>query len=166
MNLEIKLDEMAQDIAMRALDEATYEGKTLREWIDLIRIYTKGKGDLISRSALIEILSRNSITSIVTVQDKTILQHIEDAPALDVQPVVHARWKIDCDVHVDYYGETDEDYFIECPICGRKEYNIPTFKAMDGNYEETTKDYPYCHCGARMDGDAHDSGQTPDVDIK
>lgn len=88
MNLEIKLDEMARDIAMRAMDEATYEGKTMREWINLIKMYTKGKGDLISRSALIEILSRNSITSKVIVQDKTILQHIEDAPALYVQPVV------------------------------------------------------------------------------
>lgn len=93
--------------------------------------------DAISRSALIEILSRNSITSIVTVQDKTIMQHIEDAPALDVQPVVHAS-----------LTETgfDEAWcnWGDCTHCGTS--NILHSK--------------YCNeCGARMDGDPHGSGQ-------
>ncbi len=57
MNLKIKMDEMAKDIAMRAMDKYTYEGKTLREWIDLIKVYEEKKDDLISRSAIVNRLS-------------------------------------------------------------------------------------------------------------
>lgn len=44
MNLEIKLDEMARDIARRAMNETTYEGKTLREWINLCKAYAIANG--------------------------------------------------------------------------------------------------------------------------
>lgn len=49
--------------------------------------------DAISRSAVLEIFERNSITDLIVVGDKTVKQHIYDAPALDVEPVVHAKWK-------------------------------------------------------------------------
>lgn len=55
---------------------------------------------------------------------------IEEAPTIDAAPIVHARWKM-----------TDSPY---CSHCNR----IAVMK------------YRYCpSCGARMDGEAHDSGQ-------
>lgn len=54
-------------------------------------------------------------------------------PAVDVQPVCHGRWII----------ADDEEHFIAvCSECGRTEDS------------RDIKDMPYCHCGARMDGDA------------
>lgn len=58
---------------------------------------------------------------------------IEDAPAADVAPVVHARWVsfLDGD-HI-----MPERYY-RCSRCGRVE----------------SRRQPYCHCGAKMDGGA------------
>lgn len=95
MNLEIKLDEMARDIAMRALDEATYEGKTMREWIDLIKIYTEGKGDLISRNALLQTFEKlknnpnNGLRDVLFLDGA--MSVIDNAPALDAVPVIRCR---------------------------------------------------------------------------
>ena len=56
---------------------------------------------------------------------------IEDAPAADAVPVVHARWVsfLDGD-HI-----MPERYY-RCSRCGRVE----------------SRRQPYCHCGAKMDG--------------
>lgn len=50
----------------------------------------------------------------------------------DVQPVKHGRWIIADDV---------EHFIAVCSECGRTEDS------------RDIKDMPYCHCGARMDGD-------------
>lgn len=57
---------------------------------------------------------------------------IEEAPVADVQPVEHGRWIIADDV---------EHFIAICSECGRTEDS------------RGIKDMPYCHCGARMDGD-------------
>lgn len=49
------------------------------------------------------------------------------------QPVKHGRWIIADDV---------EHFIAVCSECGRTEDS------------RAIKDMPYCHCGARMDGDA------------
>ena len=51
----------------------------------------------------------------------------------DVQPLKHGRWIIADDV---------EHFIAVCSECGRTEDS------------RDIKDMPYCHCGARMDGDA------------
>lgn len=64
---------------------------------------------------------------------------VETAPALDVVPVVHARWI--------YTGEMDEDGNCEanCSHCG----------AGDKHRADLKDAVPYCwKCGARMDGEA------------
>ena len=64
---------------------------------------------------------------------------IDELPALDVAPVVHARWI--------YYGEMDEDGNCEanCSHCG----------AGDKHRADLKNAVPYCwKCGARMDGKA------------
>lgn len=74
-----------------------------------------------------------------TVYGEGYLQAIEHAtailelmPAADVQPVKRGRWIITDDV---------EHFIAVCSECGRTEDS------------RAIKDMPYCHCGARMDGD-------------
>lgn len=60
---------------------------------------------------------------------------IEDAPVADVAPVVHGRWE-----QVEKWA-TKAKY--RCSVCGRE-----IMSAVKVNIEK----YPYCHCGAKMDG--------------
>lgn len=60
---------------------------------------------------------------------------IEDAPAADVAPVVHGQWE-----QVKKWA-TRAKY--RCSVCGRE-----IMSAVKVNIEK----YPYCHCGAKMDG--------------
>ena len=55
--------------------------------------------------------------------------------ATDVQPVKHGRWIITDDV---------EHFIAICSECGRTEDS------------RGIKDMPYCHCGARMDGEQNE----------
>ena len=69
------------------------------------------------------------------------LRAIEDAPTVDVAPVVHGRWE----KRVIYICNSDNKPIApigleyKCSECGRTESNPE----------------PYCHCGARMDGDGN-----------
>lgn len=58
---------------------------------------------------------------------------IDDAPTIDVVPVKHGHWIIIDDV---------EKFIAKCSVCGRVEDT------------RQINDYPYCHCGAKMDGGA------------
>ena len=60
---------------------------------------------------------------------------IEDAPVADVAPVVHGQWE-----QVKKWA-TKAKY--RCSVCGRE-----IMSAVKVNIEK----YPYCHCGAKMDG--------------
>lgn len=60
---------------------------------------------------------------------------IEDAPAADVAQVVHGQWE-----QVKKWA-TKAKY--RCSVCGRE-----IMSAVKVNIEK----YPYCHCGAKMDG--------------
>ena len=62
---------------------------------------------------------------------------IEDIPAADVVPVVHGRW-----LPIVSYNNT-----YKCSECGRLLVDI-----TDG-LKMVAKHYPYCHCGAKMDGE-------------
>lgn len=64
---------------------------------------------------------------------------IENFPALDVAPVVHARWI--------YSGEVDEN--------GNCESNCSHCDAGDAHRPDLRDAVPYCwKCGARIDGEA------------
>lgn len=94
MNLQMQMDEMAKNIAMRAMDEYTYKGKTLREWIGLIMVYAEAKDELISRSAVIEIAMQylpddDGCCSKAKVDQREMLDEIENLPAIDVSHVEH-----------------------------------------------------------------------------
>ena len=64
---------------------------------------------------------------------------VDDIPAADVAPVVHGRWE-----QVKKWA-TKAKY--RCSVCGRE-----IMSAVKVNIEK----YPYCHCGAKMDGGADD----------
>lgn len=58
---------------------------------------------------------------------------IADVPTADVAEVRHGKWK----EMAEYEHGGIKKIFFVCPLCERIEYQKE----------------PYCHCGARMDGD-------------
>lgn len=68
-------------------------------------------------------------------------------PTVDVAPVVHGTWEL-----------RQEGPFVSvyrCSVCGRQE-SIGNSILYDSAAMMVEK-YPYCHCGARMDGEANDA---------
>lgn len=65
-----------------------------------------------------------------------ILDELEAIPAADVEPVRHGVWRL-----VRRMAACGE---YECSVCGR----IETFGCFN-----KPENNPYCHCGAKMDGD-------------
>lgn len=69
---------------------------------------------------------------------------IEKAPTVDAVPVVHGRWKL--------MRKGDWTSVFACSVCGRRA-TIAESESYNSQHK-MPKEYPYCHCGARMDGDA------------
>ena len=63
----------------------------------------------------------------------------------------HGKWKLDSEVH-RMFDDVDEDFYIECPFCNRR-YWIPFELEEEKMLEYAEKEYPYCHCGAKLDGE-------------
>ena len=63
------------------------------------------------------------------------------APTVDAVEVVHGRWIDDYDTFVQDNGYESEPIHtgVVCSVCGRHSFAIE----------------PYCHCGAKMDGDGN-----------
>ena len=94
------------------------------------------ENDAISRSAVLENIYEMDISDCTDVEDVLDKAYamIADAPALDVAPVVHARW-----VGGKYYNDVF-GYEKTCTACQR-EYVVGF-------------DYLFCpYCGAKMDGE-------------
>ena len=62
-------------------------------------------------------------------------------PAADVAPVRHGLW-VPCRI-----GELTSTY--KCSVCERRVCVSGEEQAHEAKLQ---KEYPYCHCGARMDG--------------
>lgn len=67
-------------------------------------------------------------------------------PAADVAPVVHGRWEL---LHKGGWTSV----FV-CSVCGRRE-TIAESESYNSQLKMPRK-YPYCHCGAKMDGGVDD----------
>lgn len=65
-------------------------------------------------------------------------------PVADVAPVVHGRWKL--------LRKGDWTSVFVCSVCGRRE-TIAESESYNSQLK-MPREYPYCHCGARMDGDS------------
>lgn len=72
---------------------------------------------------------------------------------VEYAPVVHGHWSLRCDSRRDYStDEWDEDFYLECSECKRKVWDINQRLAVSGEWGKLVEQYPYCHCGAKMDG--------------
>ena len=74
-----------------------------------------------------------------------VLDVVEQAPTVDAVEVVHGRWE-----QVQRWA-TKAKY--RCSVCGRE--------IMSATKVDIEK-YPYCHCGAKMDGDGNDTATAKD----
>lgn len=69
-------------------------------------------------------------------QDSLTEYDLDSLPSVDAEPVRHGHW----------IGAEDNTFIspcYECSVCGRK---IKTWAKAE-------KSAPYCHCGAKMDGE-------------
>lgn len=76
---------------------------------------------------------------------ESVLEYVQNLPAADVAPVVHGRWKL--------RRKGDWTSVFVCSVCGRRE-TIAESESYNSQLE-MPREYPYCHCGARMDGDSN-----------
>ena len=102
---------------------------------DLIR-----RSDVLNLSTCITKPSYDSpyYESVVYVED------IEEIPSIDAEPIRHGEWivqKVDANQTKFYCSECERTV-----LCGNDYFMKPS--------EYVTKIYPYCHCGAKMDGGA------------
>ena len=79
-----------------------------------------------------------------------VLNIIKDAPTADVEEVRHGEWELKSEIH-RFLEEFDEEFYVECPLCHRVEY-IPFEFEEEKMLKYAKENYPYCHCGAKMDG--------------
>lgn len=87
--------------------------------------------DHLSRQAAIIEMMDNNVDHVQGIDGREIVQILEDIPAADVVPVIHARWI-----------KTEDG--AECEKCGRE----AVYQIVDDHWEYE----PFCpHCGAIMD---------------
>ena len=83
-------------------------------------------------------------TSVVLVAD------IKLTPTADVAEVKHGEWELKSEIH-QLFDDVDEECYVECPFCKRCFY-IPFEFEDEKMLEYARRNYPYCNCGAKMDG--------------
>lgn len=76
---------------------------------------------------------------------------IDRIPAADVVEVRHGEWLLKSDIY-KMLDDVDEEFYVECPFCHRTEY-VPFEFEEEKMLEYAKTEYPYCHCGAKMDGE-------------
>lgn len=87
--------------------------------------------------AVTEVLPRRAFKTRQDIQD-----FLDNIPTADVVSVVHGRWKL---LHAG-----DWTSVCVCSVCGRRE--TVSSSDMCNPENRMSKIYPFCHCGARMDG--------------
>lgn len=51
--------------------------------------------------------------------------------------------------------DVDEEFYVECNLCNREEYVCFEFEEQK-MLDYAKQHFPYCHCGAKMDGGNED----------
>lgn len=81
---------------------------------------------------------------------------------LEAQPDAEekrGKWEIKCHTSEDVFtGEIDEIYYFKCSECKREVYDVDEDLILEGKYTEAKKEFPYCHCGAKMDLGEEENG--------
>ena len=83
-----------------------------------------------------------------------IKRHIDNAPTMDAVPVVHGRWILKSRIY-KMFDDVDEEFYVECNLCNREEPVCFEFGEQQ-MLDYAKRHYPYCHCGAKMDGGNED----------
>lgn len=90
-----------------------------------------------------EYIDREAAIESLPVAYDSAIDALRNVPAADVAPVAHGRWKL---LHKGGWNSV-----FACSMCGRRE-TIAESEAYNSALKMPKK-FPYCHCGARMDGD-------------
>ena len=80
---------------------------------------------------------------------------IDNAPTVDAVEVVHGRWILKSRIY-KMFDDVDEEFYVECNLCNREEPVCFEF-GEQRMLEYAKQHYPYCHCGAKMDGERKDN---------
>lgn len=97
-------------------------------------------GDYISRETAIKLLHYNADE-----RCSAVVSDFEAIPAADVEPVRRGKWNIRV--------SDERTLCLECSVCGRRVDNFNLHRLLIfREYESARGRYPYCHCGAKMDG--------------
>ena len=70
---------------------------------------------------------------------------VEQMPTVDAVEVVHGQWL--------FVTKGQQTSVYVCSECNRA---VTVVCDEDKIKEQLAKNYPYCHCGAKMDGDGND----------
>lgn len=73
-----------------------------------------------------------------------VLQDIRDQPTIDYAPVRHGEWRL---VEDDHAGTQ----WLQCSECWRRVLLDDSTNFTSEDLSRLTKQYPYCHCGAKME---------------
>lgn len=79
-----------------------------------------------------------------------IVLDIDEAPTADVMEVKHGAWELKSEIH-KMLDDVDEEFYVECPFCHRVNW-IPFEFEEEKMLRYAKEKYPYCNCGAKMDG--------------
>lgn len=83
------------------------------------------------------------------VPNETLIDHLI-ANNVTIQKT--GNWSLRCDTRKGYMDEVDEVFYLECSECRRHVWDIDQMVALSGNWKKLVNQYPYCHCGAKMNG--------------
>ena len=71
-------------------------------------------------------------------------------PAADVVPVRHGEWELKSKIY-RFMDDVSQEFYVECPFCHRTNYVKFEFE-KEKMLNFARENYPYCNCGAKMDG--------------
>lgn len=120
-------EEMGKKVAEKALDEFLYNGKSIREWMQII-----SSEDAISRQAVLNVINSNCIyENEYNLTAKHIKDAVKQLPPVTQEPKI-GHWI----VYAELTGEWEGTKKYACDKCGEK---VGVFKSN------------YCpNCGAKM----------------
>ena len=80
---------------------------------------------------------------------------VREYQTIEAEPVVHAHWNLSYE-EVGAFETTRTYYFGHCSKCGRKIdivclSGLHSAEGLEEAKRKAHEDYPYCHCGAKMD---------------
>lgn len=133
--MELTLDKLAKDVAEKALDDITYEGKTIREWIDILAKQQTSE-DCVSRDAMMKCFKKwqpymatrilgyeqelSKLPSVTLSRPKgKWICHRDHCESLGVIPsgLGVYEWCSNCDCGIDI-REWQRNHYNFCPNCG------------------------------------------------